>query len=584
MILIFGGTTEGRIAAEVCEQAGRTYYYSTKGSMQTINLCHGTRLTGVMTAEDMHKFCADHHIRCIINAAHPFASALHATIATTSLPVIRWQRKESKPYLSPLVQYCTDYEDAMVRMQKDSIHHLLALSGANTIERLRPYWTHHRTTFRILHRKESLEKALLHGLPEERIIYYNDTSLLPTIEQEQQVMIDSLCDAIITKDSGDNGGLDSKVRAAIGLGIRVYIIQRPTLPEHWHYVDGKHTLRLAIQQLVPEFYDLHTGLTTGACATAAAKAALMSLLYGDCPDRVSFALPDGETITIPVKAEGIGKASVIKGNNDDPDVTKGCCITVSVCPNETGEVRFVQGKGVGTVTLPGLGIPVGEPAVNPTPRMMITKEIRDISQDGYDVCISVAGGETLAAHTFNHKVGVKGGISIIGTSGIVSPLSHEAFIQSIQRELEVAHAIGCNSIGLASGKKGEEAILAQHPVMRIVHYGNFIGETLGMAHQLGFKSVVLGIMIGKAVKLAQGHLDTHSHKVSIDRDFLAGIAHDIGMDKTTINRIQAITLARQLWEFMPTTFFDTITQLCYTHCRKVYPQGQLQILLLCDNN
>ena len=140
--------------------------------------------------------------------------------------------------------------------------------------------------------------------------------------------------------------------------------------------------------------------------------------------------------------------------------------------------------------------------------------------------ISVEGGRLLAQKTFNPKVGVVDGISIIGTSGIVSPLSHEAFIHSIRRELEVARAIRATAIGIVSGKLSEEALRQRYPNLRIIHYGNFVGETLQQAHQLRFERVIIGIGIGKAVKLAEGHLDTHSHRVTLNKSFLHRLVSD----------------------------------------------------------
>lgn len=345
---------------------------------------------------------------------------------------------------------------------------------------------------------------------------------------------------------------------------------------HLNKDTGKHVLRRIIEKTIPEFFPLKTGLTTGACATAAAKAALLSLLFDEQPEDISFALPDGEILSIPVEIESKGIATVVKDFSDDPDVTKGCRITARLQHSDKkGQgVRFLRGKGVGIVTLPGLGIPIGEPAINQVPRQMITQEIRGITNDDVDVTISVENGEEIAKRTFNSKVGVVGGISIIGTSGIVSPLSNEAFIMSIGRELEVAKAVGYAEIGFASGKKGEMALRKENPKLRVIHYGNFIGEALKKAHTLGFKHVTIGIMIGKAVKLAEGHLDTHSHKVQLNKDFLKTIA---GSDAPLID---SIVMARELWEIMPSEFFQKITHLCYQHCRIVFPDGELSIKVI----
>ena len=594
MILIFGGTTEGRLAAEVCEQAGKPFFYSTKSALQDVPLHNGQRLTGPMTAADIERFCHDNGIETIIDAAHPFAEGLHEAIANSSLPVIRLQRPPIQ--LPESVIACSDWADALSRLQADCPRCLLALSGVNTISRLRSYWQTHATYFRILRREESMAKAEAEGFPADRLLFYNDALTLPSQAEEETLMKQIGCDAIITKMSGESGGFTAKVEAARALGIKVYAVMPPRTPANWTYVTGRHGLRRAIERLVPTFFPLRTGLTTGACATAAVSAAMQSLLYGQLPEEAHFALPDGEVLTIPVETEAGGVATVTKDFSDDPDVTRGCRITARVRPTPSrhtlsaypqplpgeGSVRFLQGEGVGRVTLPGLGIPVGEPAINPTPRKMMTDTVRSFTDQDIDITISVANGEALAERTFNHKVGVVGGISIIGTSGIVSPLSNEAFIESIGRELEVARAIGCDAIGLASGKRGEEALLQMEPSLRVVHYGNFIGESLKRAHKLGFRRAVIGIMIGKAVKLAEGHLDTHSHKVAMNKEFLCEVALSAGVDNAKAI-LDSITMARELWIVMPQAFFDRIHELCLQHCRSVFPTNDLQIHLICDS-
>lgn len=561
MILIFGGTTEGRMAVEVCEEAGKPFYYSTKSAQQQVELHHGIRQSGAMTAQEMKLFCRDKDIACIVDAAHPFAENLHRAIAESGWPVVRLQRPFGQRRTD--VTYCKDYVEAMDRMQQAGVERLLALSGANTIRKLKPFWKEHHTIFRILDREESFSLAQQEGFPCSQLVLYPEQ--MPSYEEERELMLVAGCDAMITKESGQTGGFDMKVNAAMEAGMKVFVVEAPSLPPAQGtrlMATGRHTLRRAIQQLVPSFFPLRTGLTTGACATAAAKAALLSLLDDELPEEVSFALPDGETLAVGVECQQPGMATVVKDSSDDPDVLKGCRVTASVKPNDTREIRFLRGEGVGVVTLPGLGIPVGGPAINPTPRKMISEEFRALTADGYDVTISVEGGEELAHHTFNPKVGVVDGISIIGTSGIVSPLSNEAFVESIGRELEVAKAIGCTAIGFASGKNGEDALRAIEPSLRVIHYGNFVGEALKRAHQLGFQRVVLGIMIGKAVKLAEGHLDTHSHKVTTD------------LSKW------GVTMARELWELMPPAFFQDIEEKCLHHCRAVFPTGELEVKLI----
>ena len=580
-LLVFGGTTEGRLAVDVCEQAGKPFYYSTKGDLQKVDMHNGVHITGAMTADDIVAFCKEHKIGCIVDAAHPFAENLHKTIdearKVIDVPVIRLQR--IFPEHIKGVEYCSDYDDAIARMREAKVGKLLALTGANTIKKLRQT----KAIFRILNRPESIALAEAAGLDNDRIIFYNESLEIPSIEDEKKVMNEVGCDAIITKESGESGGFEVKVKAALELGLKVFVVEHPQLPKDWITVTGKYGLRRVIEHLMPDFFPLKTGFTTGACATAATKAAALSLLFDESPEEVHFALPDGEIMTIPVTYEAKGVASVIKDSSDDPDVTKGCKITSTITleNSDSFSVTFLQGEGVGKVTLPGLGIPVGGPAVNPTPRKMIENELRAIVEsapslweraggEAFLVTISVENGAELALKTFNHKVGVVGGISIIGTSGIVSPLSNEAFVQSIRRELDVAWAIGCRTIGLVAGMKSEKALEG----IRCVHYGNFVGEALKAAREVGFEDVHIAIMIGKAVKLAEGHLDTHSHKVLMNQEFIRKVAERLGLEYKNVD------MARDLWNTMPPAFFEEIRRLCYETCRTVYKEGKLTIHII----
>ena len=636
MLLIFGGTTEGRMAVDVCEQAGQPYYYSTLGDGQEVTLHYGHRLTGAMTSADIRTFCRDHGVRCLIDAAHPFAEGLHDAVIRSEMPVIRVERQPVADL--PGIVYCDDFDQALGRLQADEPRLLLILTGVNTLKRLRPYWSSHPAVARILDREESRRVAADAGFPVRHLIltpltadlqsplkgslasgvrtYSNHTKvtpskvgqgspglelsqgrpLLPTVEDEMDVMRRVGCDAIITKQSGESGGLPAKLEAARRLGLRIYVVRPPRLYDEVcdggkgaverKRVYGRHGLRRAIESLVPTFFPLRTGFTTGVCATAAMKAACMRLLDGRDARFVSLCLPDGEEVDVAVvETQLTGSRSaygvVTKDDNGDADVTKGCRIRVDVELTSGSDVEYVRGEGVGRVTLPGLGIPVGGPAINPTPRRMMEAELRLLTNSGARIRVSVEGGEELARRTFNPRVGVVEGISILGTTGIVSPYSTEAFQQSIRRELEVARALGCRAVGLASGRRGEEALLGREASLRVVHYGNFIGAALGFAHELGFERVEVGIMIGKAVKLAEGHLDTHSHKVTMSKDFLKRVARDCGLDATDV--IDSLTMARELWDVMPSAYFERIRGLCTEQCRTMFPTGELNIHLICDN-
>lgn len=595
MILILGGTTEGRAAVRVADEAAATYYYSTKGTLQSIECAHGIRLTGAMDATDMERFCREHSIQLMIDAAHPFAKALHQAIGQVSkhlrIPVIRYERRYP-PRDEDLI-WCDTYADAMLRMEKENVRRLLALSGVNTLAPLRSFWEIHDCWFRILDREESLSLAQKQGFPPDRLVFYQEG------EDELKLLEQLLPDAILTKESGFSGHFQEKVNAARRFGIPVFVVKRPALPETFYVVYGEDGLRKQIERLLPEFFPLKSGYTTGACATAAAKAALLALLSQEEQTDSQITLPSGEMISLPVThTEWDGSSAtctVIKESGDDPDVTNHCSVVVTVeivSGHHPGSITFRAGKGVGTVTLPGLGLEIGGPAINATPRKMISQELLPLLPDPESsviVTISVPGGEELAKRTFNPKLGIVGGISIIGTSGIVRPFSSDAFIASIRKEASVAKAIGCDTLVVNSGAKSERYLKSLYPFLpsqSFVHYGNFIGETLKIAAGLGFKHVVLGIMIGKAVKLAEGFLDTHSKKVVMNKAFLQELAREAGCGEATIEGINGITLARELWGLLPQkeqeAFFPLLLRKCESCCASLLPCTELTLLLITE--
>jgi cobalt-precorrin-5B (C1)-methyltransferase len=312
------------------------------------------------------------------------------------------------------------------------------------------------------------------------------------------------------------------------------------------------------------------------------------LLYGERPAEVPVVLPNGETIMVAVGYEGKGCAYCIKEAGDDPDVTNGIEVRAEIRPTPGPSLNggewlvIVGGEGVGRFTLPGFDFPPGSPAINKGPRDMLRSNI----SEKVKITISVPAGKEIARRTFNPRLGIEGGISIIGVSGIVKPFSEEAFIDSIRKCMTVAKASGTERVVINSGGKSERFVKALYPALSqqaFVEYGNYIGETLKIAHDLGIRQVTLGVMLGKAVKLAAGHLDTHSRKATMDKDFMAGLLREAGCNLD----ISDITLARELWDRLPDdkrqAFASTVIRHCAAHCQPLLPDGELTILLIDDN-
>ena len=565
---MFGGTTEGRKSIEALEEAGSLFYYSTKTGEQDVSLHHGILLSGAMDEEGMTSFCHSHNIGLLIDAAHPFAEVLHRTVAKVAeqldIPAIRFER--IFPERETDIVWCDDFDDAL---RKVDCRVLLATTGVQSISRLKPLEERGISVrYRILNRESSIRLAHEQGATDEQLCFYPHTPK---------------ADAMLMKESGETGGFVEKVEEARRLGMKMYAIKRPETPKVFHQVNGEHGLRRMVERLLPEFYPLHSGLTTGTCATAAAVAATRQLMTGETPDNVPVRLPNGETILVAV-GYGDGYAFCIKEAGDDPDVTDG--LEIRAQAERSKRFEIIGGEGVGRFTLPGFDYPAGEAAINKAPRQMM----RDNIKEEVRITISVPQGAEIARRTFNPRLGIEGGISIIGVSGIVKPFSEEAFIESIHKCLEVAKASGTERVVLHSGMKSED-FLQQHyphlPQQAFVEYGNAIGETLRMANELQLPHVTLGIMLGKAVKLAEGHLDTHSKKQTMNKAFINEMLLEAGCDTEVIAKATGITLARELWSIIPaehiTDFAKTVIGHCEQHCRSLLPQGELTILLIDDN-
>ena len=281
---------------------------------------------------------------------------------------------------------------------------------------------------------------------------------------------------------------------------------------------------------------LRRGWTTGACAAAAARAACEALVTGECPATAEIELPGGGRPSFAVaicETDGASAtAGVVKDAGDDPDVTHGALVkaTVRRAPPGSG-VIFRAGEGVGMVTKPGLAIPPGEPAINPVPRQMIGLAIRDAAQrhgaslDDLIVEISIPGGEALANKTLNPRLGILGGLSILGTTGIVVPFSCAAWIHSIHRGVDVARASGLAHIAGATGSASEAAVQRLHglPDAALIEMGDFVGGMLKYLKHHPVQRVTVAGGFAKMTKLGQGLLDLHSKRGRVDNEWLAGL-------------------------------------------------------------
>ncbi len=273
---------------------------------------------------------------------------------------------------------------------------------------------------------------------------------------------------------------------------------------------------------------LRWGFSTGTAAAAAAKAALLKLLGQPCPEAVEVSLPAGGSLVIPLHTRGLsgdcGEAGVIKDAGDDPDVTHGALIGARVgWANGQGSgeaIRIAGGEGVGRVTKPGLVVPVGEPAINPVPRKMLRQALRQVWKAAgpprplrVKVEIFVPRGEELARHTLNPRLGILGGISILGTTGLVKPFSHAAYRATVLAGLRVARALGLTTVVFSTGGKSEDLIREYHPDLPLeafVQMGDYVEYALRQAGRLGFSQVLVAAFLGKALKIAQGFRHTHA--------------------------------------------------------------------------
>ena len=325
---------------------------------------------------------------------------------------------------------------------------------------------------------------------------------------------------------------------------------------------------------------LRRGWTTGACATAATKAALMALWGGGFPERVAITLPRGErpSFALAMQARGPGwaQAGIIKDAGDDPDVTNGVLVRVRVSMAESGGVRFAAGLGVGVITKPGLPLPVGEAAINPVPRKMMREMVEEqAARYGKDtdikIEISIPNGARIAPKTWNPRLGIMGGLSILGTTGIVRPFSCAAWIASIHRGVDVARAMGIDHVAGCTGAMSEAAVRRLYglPEEAMLDMGDFVGGLVKYLRHHPVARLTIGGGIAKMTKLAQGARDLHSARRQVDFRALARLLGDESViDMNTV---------LQVYEKMGKEMADKISQTALAQLREMLGKSAVEV-------
>lgn len=344
-----------------------------------------------------------------------------------------------------------------------------------------------------------------------------------------------------------------------------------------------------------------TGFTTGACSAAAARAATLGLATGQVPAQVECLLPNGQVVQFAVQdgrvdAQG-AHAMVIKDAGDDPDVTDKAHLTADVCllPAQPGVVRLAGGLGVGKVTMPGLGLEVGGAAINPVPRRSIEANVRLAGQGlldevGLAVTISVPQGEVMARKTTNARLGILGGISILGTTGIVKPYSTAAYRVSVVQGVHVAGTLLQRTVVLTTGGRTEQFVMRELPDLpeaAFVQMGDFLRYALGAAVKAGIQQVIIGGMVGKLTKMAQGETITHAGRADVNTALLAELAATLGAPPQVCEDIRNAKTARYAGERMDalglgTAFHTALAQRVVNTLCERYPDAFALKVLVCD--
>lgn len=344
-----------------------------------------------------------------------------------------------------------------------------------------------------------------------------------------------------------------------------------------------------------------TGFTTGTCSAAAARAAVIGLVTGQVPATVECQLPNGDLVTFAVqdgRCDGqSAHAVVVKDAGDDPDCTDKAHLTADVrlLPGQPGQVLLAGGIGVGRVTMQGLGLVVGGPAINPVPRRNIEANVRAaadtlLDKSGFEVTISVPQGEQMAKKTTNARLGILGGISILGTRGIVKPYSTAAYRASVVQGVQMAARLPHGVVVLTTGSRTEKFVMKEMPDLpeaAFVQMGDFLSYAMGAAVKAGLKRIVIGGMVGKLTKIAQGETITHAGRADVNTGLLADLAAELGAAPAVCDDIRAAKTARYAGERMEElglslVFHSTLAERVVQTLQQRYPdQFELKVLV-CD--
>ena len=597
-ILLFGGTTEGKATSNWLSDLEIEHFYSTKTDSGNYESKFGTRICGAMDVVEIRSFCKHNQIDLIIDAAHPFADVLHQNIVAAArqseLPVIRMERDAVPRIESEFVQYHQDLDGILNEIKKQNQSKVLSLMGVKALPEIHSKTHGIDIWYRILDFPSSLKIANEAGVERDRLII---APAFEGMETQEPLLISEGIQAMVTKESGYSGLLDQKMELAIKHKIPLYVIARPNLPDYNETVTNREGLQKYLKSVFAfERKEMAHGFTSGTCATISAKAAMKLLLGEERQEKEQIILADGGNCEMVLhqnqKGNDFALCSVVKNSGDDPDITDGMEIGVRLSWNEENTIRFVKGEGVGTATLDGLGIPLGEPAVNPVPRKMIRFELEQLLEDheinkGVDVSIFVPLGRKLGAKTFNPKLGVIDGISIIGTTGRIKPYSLEAYVQTIQKQLDLAVLNDSKHIVMNSGGRSERYLKQIFPDLNnlaFLQYGNFIGEMLKTINGSGVEKVSMGIMTGKAIKLAAGNLDTHSKKVVLDHEFLQNLTRECNYSDDVIDKVGKIKMGRELEDIFnfsgDEAFFKAIKEHCVSVCQNIIEDYEFELLLI----